>query len=98
MFRENIHKRGTQVLSVSLCSVSNTDYSKKGEDKMTYNLGRSFSNILQWFRDGDQLVLVKHDFVNLQESNVLFFDYPSDEAKAIQLMFPEMTFPEIKLD
>lgn len=44
---------------------------------------------MKWFKDGDQLVLVRNDFENLQESDALFFPYDSEEAVILRRTIPE---------
>lgn len=39
---------------------------------------------MRWFIDGDQLVVTKDNFVNLQESSAVFMDVQSSVARDIQ--------------
>lgn len=57
---------------------------------------------MKWFKDGDQLVLVRDDFVSLRESDYIMFPYSSENAVIIRRMLPEdlgldLTGKEIKI-
>jgi hypothetical protein len=40
---------------------------------------------MKWFEDGDQVVVTKDDFVDLQESPAVFINGTSDAAAAIRI-------------
>jgi len=40
---------------------------------------------MKWFIDGDQICITKDDFVNLQESPVVFVPRDSENGRAIEL-------------
>lgn len=39
---------------------------------------------MKWFEDGNQIVITKDDFINLQESPTVFVNSESDTAKIIR--------------
>jgi len=59
---------------------------------------------MKWFVDGDQVVVTKDDFVNLQESPTVFIRKDSEQGKIIQtsgvrgLPFSDLLFIKDILD